>query len=139
MSHLMNRILFFGLIITGLVAPVLPLRARHRKQASRTISTGSDQPRRLEDSAVMMAGAVVLSASPRGPTEQPRVMSMQTETNPESVQPANAQRPAQRPAAVMELPDLDRRNSSNTAAQRATGPSFWSDAVFIELSDSGEE
>jgi hypothetical protein len=123
----------------GLVAPMLPLRARHRKQASRTISTGPDQPRRLDDSAVMMAGAVVPSASPRGPTEQPRVMSMQTETNPESVQPAKAQRPAQSPTAVMELPDLDRRNSSITAAQRATGPSFWSDAVLIELSDSGEE
>ncbi len=135
----MNRILFLGVIITGLVAPMLLLRAMHRKQASRTISTGPDQPRRFEDSAVMMAGAVVPSASPRGPTEQPRVMSMQTETNAESVQPANAQRPAQRPAAVMELPDLDRRNSSITAAQRATGPSFWSDAVLIELSDSGEE
>jgi len=135
----MNRILFFGLIVTGLVAPMPTLRAMHRKQASRTISRGPDQLRRLEDSAVMMAGVVVPSASPRGPTDQPRVMSMQTETNPESVQPAKAQRPAQRPAAVMELPDLDRRDSSITAAQRATGPSFWSDAVLIELSDSGEE
>ncbi len=84
----------------------------------------------------MMTGTVVVpSESPRRPTKQQKMLSMEIETNIKLVQLPNALRLA----IVMEVPNLDKRDSSITIIPRGINPPSQLDVILIELLHSNEK
>ncbi len=73
--------------------------------------------------------------SPRRPTKQQRVLSMEIKTNLKLVQLPNALRPV----AVVEVLDLNKINSCITIVPSGTDPPFGPNVVLIELLHSSEE
>lgn len=73
--------------------------------------------------------------SPRRPTKQQRVLSMEIKTNLKWVQLPNALRPV----VVVEVLDLNKINSCITIVLRGTDPPFGPNAVLIELLHSSEQ
>jgi hypothetical protein len=79
---------------------------------------------------MMMTGIVVVPfESPRIPTKQQRMLSMEIETNLKLVQLPNDLQPA----IVMEVFNLDKRDSSITIVPRGINPPSGLDVILIEL------
>ncbi len=85
---------------------------------------------------MMMTRAIVVpSGSPRRPTKQQKMLSMEIKTNLKLVQLPNALRHV----AIVEVFDFDKKDSRITVVPRGTNPPYGPNAILIELLHSSED